>query len=89
MHAHEFALLAVVAIPFLAIVGLNVYLWWGGERGTLLMPSSGQLPKMLDGYEMAKQPMAVGYEAAPVAKAAVPALAVAVPANDTHVREAA
>jgi len=82
MYAHEFALLAVVAIPFLAIVGLNVYLWWGGERGTLLMPSFRELPKVLDGYEVAEQPMAVGYEAAPVAIAAVPA-------NDARVREAA
>jgi len=89
MYAHEFALLAVVAIPFLAIVGLNVYLWWGGERGTLLMPSSGQLPKVFDGRELAEEPIAVGYEAAPVPTTAKPALAVTVPANDTHVREAA
>src|SRR5688572_16558513 len=89
MYAHEFALLAVVAIPFLAIVGLNVYLWWGGERGTLLMPSSQRLPKILDGREIAEEPMPVGYEAAPFAAATEPALAAAVPANDTHVREAA
>jgi hypothetical protein len=89
MYAHEFALLAVVAIPLLAIVGLNMYLWWGGERGTLLMPSSQTMPKTFDGRGLAEEPTPVGYEAAPFATAAEPALAVVVPANDTHVREAA
>jgi len=88
-YFQEYALLVAVAIPILAIVGLNVYLWWGGERGTLLMPSSQRLPKVLDTLEVAEDPMPVGYEAAPVAMAAESALASAVPANDVREREAA
>jgi hypothetical protein len=45
-YAHEYALLAAFAIPVLAVVGINVHLWWGGERGTLLVPSSAPLPTM-------------------------------------------
>ena len=89
MYTHEFALLAVVAIPLLAIVGLNVYLWWGGERGTLLVPSSQNLPSLIGAAEAMDEPMPVGYEAAAVGSIAEPVLAAAVPANDTHVREAA
>jgi hypothetical protein len=36
---NEYALLVAVAVPVLAIAGLNVFLWLGGERGTLLMPT--------------------------------------------------
>jgi hypothetical protein len=89
MHAHEFALLSVVAIPFLAIVGINVYLWWNGERGTLLVPSSPELPRLMNTTEAAEEPMPVGYEAAPAFVSADRDFAAAVPANDTHVREAA
>ena len=89
MYTHEYALLAVVAIPFLAVVGLNVYLWWEGERGTLLLPSSESLPAVLDAREMAQEEQPVGYEAAPVSTISQPAMTEAVPANDVHVREAA
>ena len=51
MYTHEFALLAVVAIPVLALVGINVYLWWEGERGTLLVPSSQALPSLIEKLE--------------------------------------
>ena len=85
-YFHEYALLVVVAIPMLAIVGLNVYLWWGGERGTLLMPSSTTLPTVLEAREEIEAPMPVGYESALVPQ---PAMIDAVPANDVHVREAA
>jgi len=37
---NEYALLVAVAAPVLAIVGLNVLLWIGGERGTLLVPTT-------------------------------------------------
>lgn len=89
MYTHEFALLAVVAIPVFAIVGLNFYLWWGGERGTLLMPSSQNLPSVIEAIAAVEEPMPVGYEAAAVESIAESVLAAAVPANDTHVREAA
>jgi hypothetical protein len=88
-YVHEYALLAAVAIPMLAIVGLNVYLWWGGERGTLLLPSSRGLPEVLDALEVAEDVTSIGYEAAPVATAAERAVAAAVPANDAREREAA
>lgn len=89
MYTHEYALLAVVATPFLVIVGLNVYLWWGGERGTLLMPSSRNLPSVLEASEAVEEPMPVGCEAAPLSTAAQRGLAETVPANDVRVREAA
>jgi hypothetical protein len=88
-YFREYALLVAVAIPLLAIVGMNVYLWWGGERGTLLLPSSLRLPKVLDTFEIAEEPMPVGCEAAPAITVADPALAAAVPANDVHERQVA
>lgn len=88
MYTHEFALLAVVAIPMLALVGINLYLWWEGERGTLLMPSSQGFPAVEMG-ERAEEAMPVGYEAARVATSSEHLVAEAVPANDVHVREAA
>ena len=83
---HEYSLLVAVAIPVLAIVGLNVYLWWGGERGTLLMPSSM-------GHSVAPSP-AIPIEAkAPGFKDEAPAAIGAEPfaaaANDPRAREAA
>jgi len=36
---HEYALLVAIAIPFLVVVGLNIFLFFGEERGTLLLPS--------------------------------------------------
>ena len=89
MYTHEYALLAVVAIPFLAVVGLNVYLWWGGERGTLLMPGTKSFPALLDARDDAQETMPAGYEAVPVSTIPQPAMTEAMPANDVHVREAA
>ncbi|QJR13369.1 hypothetical protein [Usitatibacter palustris] len=40
MYTHEAALILVVAIPVLAIAGMNLALMIGGERGTLLMPTN-------------------------------------------------
>ena len=37
---NEYALLVAVAVPVLAIAGLNAFLWIGGERGTLLLPAT-------------------------------------------------
>jgi hypothetical protein len=50
-HAHEYALLAAVAIPFLAVAGMNAYLWWQGERGTLLVPSAEPFAPMPEACE--------------------------------------
>ena len=37
---NEYALLVAVAVPVLAIAGLNAFLWIGGERGTLMLPTT-------------------------------------------------
>jgi hypothetical protein len=37
---HEFSLLIAVSLPVLAIVGLNIFLAFTGERNTLLFPGS-------------------------------------------------
>lgn len=79
---NEYALLVAVAVPVLALVGLNVFLWMGGERGTLLLPSK---------YERVTFPAAI--ETAPeVVTDETPAAtgtAVAAPANDEEARKAA
>jgi len=87
-YFQEYALLVAVAIPILAIVGLNIYLWWEGERGTLLLPSSQGFPAVEMG-ERIEEEVPVGYEAARVATSAERVVADAVPANDVRVREAA
>ena len=84
----EYALLFAVAIPFLVIVGLNIYLWWEGESGTMLLPSLKGFPAV-EMIERAQEEQPIGYEAAPVVASAEPAMTEAVPANDVHVREAA
>jgi hypothetical protein len=88
MYTHEYALLAVVAIPFLAVVGLNVYLWWEGESGTLLMPSSGKLPTVLTAREAVEDDQPIDYEVAPISTILQP-VCEAVASNDVHEREAA
>ena len=80
-YVHEYAQIAAVAIPCLAIVAMNVYLWLGGERGTLVMPSFEALPSLVR-PEQLRAP-------APIMTAAQQAMAKAVPANDVQVREAA
>ena len=41
---HEYALLFAIAVPLLAIIGLNLFLHIGGERGAGLLPSSRPFP---------------------------------------------
>jgi hypothetical protein len=41
---HEYALLFAVAVPLLAVIGLNLFLYLGGERGAGLFPSSRPFP---------------------------------------------
>jgi hypothetical protein len=80
---NEYALLFVVAVPVVALVGLNVFLWWGGERGTLVMPSSSY--EVRKSIEMPAVPIAAPVDETPATTAAVSAA----PANEPHVREAA
>ena len=46
MNFHEFALLFAVAVPVVVIVGINAYLWLGGENETLLFPSLRPYPSI-------------------------------------------
>jgi len=39
MFIHDLFLLVAIAVPVLAVAGVNLFLYIGGERGTLLMPS--------------------------------------------------
>ena len=39
MFLHEYALLIAVGLPVAVVVGIQVYLFVCGERGTLLFPS--------------------------------------------------
>ena len=84
----EYALLFVVAMPILALAGINVYLWWGGESGTLLLPSLKGFPAV-EMTESVEEEMPVGYGAAPVVTSVDSAMIEVAPANDVHVREAA
>ncbi len=40
----HYALLIAIAIPVVALVGLNAFLYFGGERGTLMFPSLAPYP---------------------------------------------
>ncbi len=80
-HFNEYALLVAVAVPVLAIVGLNVFLRIGGERGTLLVPTTQD---RLSAREEAP--------AAPEVTDETPAAtgkSIDVPANDEQARRAA
>ena len=43
---NEYALLFAVALPVVAIVGIQVYLFVCGERGTLLVPGLTSYPSI-------------------------------------------
>ena len=43
---HEVALLVAVAVPVVAIAGLNLWLFIFGERATLLLPHLGRFPSI-------------------------------------------
>ena len=75
MNTHEFALLFAIAVPVVAIVGLNAFLVAAGERGASLFPSSQPYPA---------DPV---FDAPEPAEAA--ATRVEVAANDEFEREAA
>jgi len=59
---NEYALLFAVALPVVAIVGIQVYLFVSGERDTLLVPGLNRYPSV-----------EYGKDAGPVAMQVVPA----------------
>lgn len=46
---HEVAMLAAVASPVIVIAAINVSLYLGGERGTLLLPDRAAYPAVVMG----------------------------------------
>lgn len=83
---HEYALLIAVAVPILALVGLNAFLWLGGERGVLLLPSARAESPANPAVRAFDAPVAAAVDETP-APAGPPAAAA--PANDPAAREAA
>ena len=79
---NEYALLVAVAVPVLAIVGMNVFLWFGGERGTLILPTTQD---RLSAWDAAEAAMMSVTDETPATTGTV----VETPANDAQVREAA
>jgi hypothetical protein len=79
---NEYALLVAVAVPVLAIVGLNVFLWFGGERGTLLMPTPQDRLSLWNAAEAAAKGVT---DETPARTGA----AIVEPANDEDLRKAA
>lgn len=56
---NEYALLVAVALPVVAIVGIQVFLFIGGERATLLLPGFNRYPSIDIGAKVDMKPMAV------------------------------
>lgn len=81
-YFNEYALLVAVAVPVLAIVGLNVFLWIGGERGTLLLPTT---KNRLSAWEETQAAAPAVTDETPAATGAVSES----PANDEEARRAA
>lgn len=79
---NEYALLVAVAVPVLAIVGLNVFLWFGGERGTLIVPTTQD---RLSAWQPAEALATTVTDETPAAIGAVSEA----PANDEEARRAA
>ena len=65
---HEYALLFAVAVPLLAVLGLNLFLYAGGERGAGLFPSSRPFP--VEDIDMDATVRAPALHVAPAAAAA-------------------
>lgn len=77
---NEYALLFAVALPVVAIVGIQVYLFVSGERGTLLVPGLNRYPSIEYGKSAkATQVVPAAFTKAPVAE----------PSNDEMERQAA
>ena len=58
MNMTEFALLFAVSIPVMTIVGMQVFLYASGERGTGLIPGLASYPSIdIKAMEPARQSM--------------------------------
>ena len=79
---NEYALLVAVAVPVLAIAGLNVFLWIGGERGTLILPTT---QNRLSAWDAAEAAMKTVTDETP----APTGVAAEAPANDEELLRAA
>jgi hypothetical protein len=80
----EYALLFAVGLPVMTIVGMQVLLFVGGERGTGLLPGLGAYPSIATGARVEETVME------PIAMPAASAgMAVREPSNDAMEREAA
>ena len=61
----EFAQLAAVASPIVAIAAINLSLYLAGERGTLLLPDRAAFPSLaLETVSMVEAPTAIVAEPA-------------------------
>ncbi|HQZ46723.1 MAG TPA: hypothetical protein PK042_11440 [Usitatibacteraceae bacterium] len=49
LFIENYAQLFAIAAPILTLAAMNLFLALGGERGTLLLPSSGPLRRMARG----------------------------------------
>ena len=81
---NEYALLFAVALPVVSIVGIQVFLFVTGERGTLLVPGLNRYPSI----EFQSKSAAVVMKPAPMPAASSAAVATE-SSNDELVREAA
>lgn len=54
----EYALLIAVAIPFFAVIGINLFLAFAGELETLLLPVPRPYPKVE--YTVSTAPLTAG-----------------------------
>jgi hypothetical protein len=79
---NEYALLFAVALPVVAIVGIQVYLFVSGERDTLLIPGMNRYPSV----EYGKVAISAAVQVAPATSSKT---TVAEPSNDEMERQAA
>ena len=77
MSVNQYALLIAVALPVAVIVGIQIYLFICGERGTLLLPGLDSYPSI---ERIARQSEIAGIE--PMAVVVATRIGVAEPANE-------
>jgi hypothetical protein len=80
---NEYALLFAVALPVVAIVGIQVFLFISGERGTLLVPGLNRYPSIE--FQSKSAEVVMKPTPMPASRAAVATES----SNDEMVREAA
>ena len=77
---NEYALLFAVAIPVVAVIGINMFLAMKGEKGTLLLPALRPFPSIA---------IEKTVEVAPAAAATTVTATAKAPANEERMLEAA